>query len=106
MASQIVRCPFNPQHVMNDDSLQRHIIKCMKNYPNWLTCPYNALHRYPNGELLTKHMINCPDKDSVYYLMESEYQLNKNKSGKEVPVHIEGTRQFNLSEENWDKEYQ
>ncbi|CAH1984198.1 unnamed protein product [Acanthoscelides obtectus] len=59
----IVKCPFNPQHIMPKNSLQRHVIRCMVNYPEYKTCPYNALHRFRTKELLAEHMFQCDSKD-------------------------------------------
>ncbi|KAJ8941471.1 hypothetical protein NQ318_015950 [Aromia moschata] len=56
-SSKVVKCPFNSQHIMPESSLQRHIIRCMVNYPDYVTCPYNALHRFRNKDLLHEHMM-------------------------------------------------
>lgn len=105
MATEMARCPFNEQHVMAAGALQRHIVKCMKNYPGWLACPYNALHQFPNAESLTQHMLSCPFKETIATLMQKEYDNGRRKALAQAPVHIEGMRTINLCEENWDAEY-
>uniref|UniRef100_A0AAR5NZL4 CHHC U11-48K-type domain-containing protein n=1 Tax=Dendroctonus ponderosae TaxID=77166 RepID=A0AAR5NZL4_DENPD len=105
MATEMARCPFNKQHVMATTVLQRHIVKCMKNYPGWLVCPYNAMHQFPDTDTLTQHMLICPFKETVATLTQREYDNDRRKALAHAPVHIEGIREINLSEENWDEEY-
>lgn len=101
-ACNIVKCPFNPKHVFTQDRLQSHILKCMKNYPNHVTCPYNALHRFLNKEDLLAHIFNCPSKMVVqpwrYVKMEKHGDLT------EQPFYMEN-RARDEEEEDWESEY-
>lgn len=95
----MVKCPFNPSHVLTEESLQRHIIRCMVNYPFYVTCPYNALHRFRTKDLLRDHMLECESKEKCYLF----YEPNDEKS-ETACFHVENTRAFNLEEENWDED--
>ncbi|XP_018568150.1 gametocyte-specific factor 1 homolog [Anoplophora glabripennis] len=99
MADKLVKCPFNPSHVLTEDSLQRHIIRCMVNYPSYVICPYNALHRFKNKDLLCDHMLECESREKNILFYESS-----EVKPLETCIHIQGIRDFNLAEENWDEE--
>lgn len=86
---------------MTQSSLQRHVLRCMVNYPNYEVCPYNALHRFRTKELLAEHMMACDSRDRAYALHEMV-----DKRDHQVAVHIGNSREFNLEFENWDKEYE
>ncbi|XP_014480711.1 PREDICTED: uncharacterized protein LOC106747583 [Dinoponera quadriceps] len=63
---KIVQCPFNKNHTLPKSRLQRHIVKCEKNYePNYkVICPYNATHRLSRSEI-AEHIKTCPTKNVV-----------------------------------------
>ncbi|KAL3274126.1 hypothetical protein HHI36_015540 [Cryptolaemus montrouzieri] len=103
MSEKKVKCPFNSQHVMLESALQRHIIKCMVNYPDHVVCPYNALHRLKNKDLLLEHMMICPSKTSIGSLFYDPH-LEKRIANAETPYHVDNVREFNLAYENWDAE--
>ncbi|CAG9859648.1 unnamed protein product [Phyllotreta striolata] len=94
--STLVKCPFNNKHIMPKGSLQRHIIKCMTNYPHFVTCPHNALHRFPDKEALAKHVAICDSQSKSFLFHEIEGSIT-------TDVHIENIEEFNLEFENWDK---
>ncbi|KAJ8965123.1 hypothetical protein NQ314_004348 [Rhamnusium bicolor] len=98
MTERLVKCPFNSLHVMTESSLQRHIIRCMVNYPGYVTCPYNALHRFRNKDLLCAHMLECNSKEKTHLF----YELGDRKI-EQTCFHIENARAFNLKDENWDE---
>ncbi|CAG9815798.1 unnamed protein product [Phaedon cochleariae] len=98
-SERMVKCPFNPQHVMSPSSLQRHIIRCMVNYPNFVVCPYNALHRFRNKDLLADHMLQCDSRSKAYIMDEVNDDIKQ-----EVCYHIDKIRAFNLEHENWDED--
>lgn len=83
-------------------TLQRHILRCMVNYPGYVTCPYNALHRFKNKDILAKHMLSCDSKNKNIH--EREYKW-KDFTGDMVNVHWDKAREINLKEEDWDDEY-
>nr|CAI5869794.1 unnamed protein product [Callosobruchus analis] len=97
---QKVKCPFNPLHVMPKESLQRHVIRCMVNYPGYQTCPYNALHRFKTKELLAEHMFTCDSREKYMFI-----EIGNNEMMGSTDIHIDNARKFNLEEENWDVEY-
>ncbi|KAG5863447.1 hypothetical protein JTB14_013695 [Gonioctena quinquepunctata] len=94
---KLVKCPFNSQHVLTESSLQRHIIRCMVNYPNYVVCPYNALHRFRDRNLLVEHMLKCDSKDKTYF-DESNKEFKH-----ETCYHNDKIRNFNLEFEDWDE---
>jgi hypothetical protein len=96
---EFASCPFNPQHRMLRVHLQRHIIKCMVNYPDYVQCLYNSLHWFENKEKMMEHLAVCPSQRVAFT---------------EKPVGISNvvatgtfydSKKFNLNEENWDEEY-
>lgn len=94
MSEKLVKCPFNPSHIISESALQRHIIRCMVNYPNFVACPYNALHRFPNKEVLAKHLLEC-DASKIQIYDDSKEPFS-------TDIHIDNIRNFNLELENWD----
>lgn len=56
-----VKCPYNLNHTIARSRIQRHIVKCEKQYPEdyKVICPYNATHRLFKSEV-TDHIITCP----------------------------------------------
>uniref|UniRef100_A0A6P7GPX9 Gametocyte-specific factor 1 homolog n=1 Tax=Diabrotica virgifera virgifera TaxID=50390 RepID=A0A6P7GPX9_DIAVI len=104
MAERNVCCPFNPLHIMPQSTLQRHIIKCMVNYPDFVTCPYNALHRFANKTLLGEHMIVCDSRDKKYVFQD--FNDNCPASNHQTDIHTPANaREFNLEFEDWDTQY-
>lgn len=100
----LVKCPLEPKHVVHQSSLQRHLFRCMLKFPNHVVCPFNALHRFHNKDDLRDHMENCPCKDK--HLTLEELNENQKKPVERHVFHIEGIREFNLAEEDWDAELQ
>lgn len=84
---------------MVESSLQRHVIRCMLNYPDYQVCPYNALHRFQTKELLAEHMLNCTSRDKTYMFFEMEDSSKRNQPC----MHVDKAREFNLEYENWDE---
>lgn len=76
----MIKCPLNPLHILPDDRLQVHLFKCMKNYPDHVTCPYNALHKFVAKEEYEKHILVCPEKvlmnPSVFYMPRNHGDLS------------------------------
>ncbi|KRT84667.1 hypothetical protein AMK59_1850 [Oryctes borbonicus] len=96
---KLVRCPFDPQHLLTEDRLQKHVIKCMKNYPNHVKCPYNTLHCFLNKNELEGHIMECPDK-----VHSHPWKYQKQRIINEVPIQIDVPRSGN-EEEDWEAEY-
>lgn len=101
LRSNICLCPFNPQHRIPKEGLQKHIIKCKVNYPEHEVCPYNALHRFLNKDKFVEHLLSCPNKKLG--IMEF---LHKHEEGGDLSkpsTEIDNVRKINLQYENWDK---
>lgn len=60
------RCPFDESHTIIDGRLQKHLVKCSKNYPKdtMLHCFYNATHML-TPEQYMHHLANCPSSGNV-----------------------------------------
>nr|XP_008196538.1 PREDICTED: gametocyte-specific factor 1 homolog [Tribolium castaneum] len=95
-----VSCPFNPQHRMLKANLQHHIIKCMKNYPDYVPCIYNAMHRFPTKEKMIEHIATCP---SQRLAISENTPRTTNVAVAKNPLHE--SKKFHMDEENWDAEY-
>lgn len=99
-AKDISVCPFNKLHVVPSIGLQRHIIKCMKNYPNHKVCPYNALHRFLDQDHFVKHILECRNKSITWALNLQKFDHGDLEPKSSIPDNI---RSFNLEHENWDE---
>lgn len=63
-SDNMARCPYNNQHVMNQERLLWHLDKCPDgNRLSYLfaTCPYNTFHRMPKPQY-EDHLRTCPDR--------------------------------------------
>ncbi|XP_043495221.1 gametocyte-specific factor 1-like [Polistes fuscatus] len=91
----IVTCPYNENHKIAKSRIQKHIVKCEKNYPSdyKVICPFNATHRLFKHEI-TEHITKCPERKQVQ--PELCNRTEKNELQHETTDLIE-------SSENWDK---
>ncbi|KAL0120655.1 hypothetical protein PUN28_008382 [Cardiocondyla obscurior] len=60
---EILSCPYNKFHRIPRSKIQRHIVKCERNYPpNFKAiCPYDATHRLDKTEI-AEHVNMCPTR--------------------------------------------
>lgn len=73
----------------------------MKNYPNHVTCPYNALHRFLNKEDLVPHILNCPNRALGKTWTSSK--PTKHGDLTDQPYHYENHSKED--DEDWESEY-
>lgn len=61
-----VRCPYNKAHEVPKLRLQRHLLKCKKQYAgqDMKTCPFNATHIIP-AKSLQNHISTCVDQNVI-----------------------------------------
>ncbi|XP_034949525.1 uncharacterized protein [Chelonus insularis] len=61
-----VVCPYDKNHIIHKSRLQRHLIRCAKNFPPKFkeTCPFNATHLMFASDL-EKHIQECPDRKYI-----------------------------------------
>ncbi|XP_076283105.1 uncharacterized protein LOC143210270 [Lasioglossum baleicum] len=61
-----MRCPFDESHRILDGRLQKHLVKCRKNYPKdtKLHCYYNATHVL-NVDEYEHHISTCPSSGNI-----------------------------------------
>lgn len=79
----VVICPYNESHRIARSRIQKHIVKCEKNYPSdyKMMCPYNATHRLFKHEM-AKHIITCSTRQLIepeLYQRSGNLALRKNK---------------------------
>lgn len=96
-------CPFNPLHRMPVDSLQRHIIHCMKSYPTYISCTFSALHWFPTKEKMLEHLESCPARHVSNEAPLNATEFEENFFSNDTNID---NKKLNFSEENWDLEYQ
>ncbi|KAH0566965.1 uncharacterized protein LOC123269809 [Cotesia glomerata] len=77
-----VICPYDRSHIIDRSRLQRHLVKCSKNFPpNYKeTCPFNATHLMSESELKI-HIKNCPDRkyidhDQFRFVLKNHGSIN------------------------------
>ncbi|XP_076634633.1 uncharacterized protein LOC143348377 [Colletes latitarsis] len=95
----VVICPYNKNHLIVRSRIQKHIMKCEKQYPEHykVMCPYNATHRLFKNEL-EEHIITCPTRS----VLESEFHSEpKNRGCTNFPLHSEVSSTVDFTE-NWD----
>lgn len=85
---------------MSTGNLQRHIIKCMVNYPHHKTCPYNARHRFLHEKDFVQHMSQCPNRNFAW--VKPNYPVHGDL--RELKSEPPNMRKWNLELENWDDE--
>lgn len=96
MEEKVITCPFNKSHRIRESGLQYHIIRCMKNYPDYKVCPFNATHRMKPQDLV-EHILNCPDQ--ILYNRKSNLETFEHDLA-EAPIHV-GNPEWNTEEEDW-----
>ncbi|XP_031849173.1 uncharacterized protein LOC116434701 [Nomia melanderi] len=95
----VVICPYNKNHLIAKSRLQKHIVKCEKQYPEHykIMCPYNATHRLFKSEL-EEHIMTC----SARKVLESEMYSELKKHGyTQFPMPSEISSTVDCTE-NWD----
>uniref|UniRef100_A0A182KB59 CHHC U11-48K-type domain-containing protein n=1 Tax=Anopheles christyi TaxID=43041 RepID=A0A182KB59_9DIPT len=108
----VVVCPYNSAHQIIAERMQKHLVKCRRQYPNakMAACPFNNAHHVPEQEL-NLHTKNCPNRDE----MESfKYAIATNAAplpqkgiyvradGTTVEAETAPTDDMPVDEENWD----
>ncbi|XP_076166949.1 uncharacterized protein LOC143146523 [Ptiloglossa arizonensis] len=97
----VVICPYDKNHLIARSRIQKHIVKCEKQYPEHykVLCPYNATHRLFKHEL-EEHIITCPARSVLDYEMYSERREHGSTSFS-LQTEISSTVDCT---ENWDLE--
>lgn len=76
LQQQLLTCPFNPAHVILPHRMQKHLVRCKKQYPNikLQTCLYNATHLI-KPELFEEHKATCSDRKNFTQVLEMVQQV-------------------------------
>ncbi|XP_063043167.1 gametocyte-specific factor 1 [Engraulis encrasicolus] len=97
---KLVKCPYDPNHMIRQCRFPYHILKCKKNHPEMeselRTCPYNARHIVLKDEL-SKHMTVCVDQLRMEDVRGNQEELRKKYT---VPISTITVP----NSEDWDKE--
>ncbi|XP_076290760.1 uncharacterized protein LOC143214070 [Lasioglossum baleicum] len=101
LGDPVVLCPYNKSHVIARSRLQKHIVKCEKQYPEHykVMCPYNATHRLHKSEI-EEHIVTCPTRIVLESVMHTEVR-NHGCTNFPVPSDISSTVDCT---ENWDSD--
>lgn len=99
MSLDFVVCPFNKQHKVPEKNLQRHIIRCMVNYPSFVSCYYNNQHWFENKEKMLAHIPQCRSKplDPNVKPITTSVTYQRAEAFENVTFH--------KTDEDWDAEY-
>lgn len=57
----LIRCPYDNNHLMKKTKYHGHLIKCMKQHPELAICVYNAGHRMSKKDM-EAHIDICDSK--------------------------------------------
>ncbi|XP_058062253.1 gametocyte-specific factor 1 homolog [Anopheles bellator] len=99
---RVLECPYNRAHQITEERMQRHLIKCKKQYPKvkMLLCPFNSTHYLEAAEYMA-HLRLCRDRSLVEtfrYVVEpsgnSGQSVQRAKAPSPTPLCPD--------EENWD----
>jgi len=95
-----VTCPYNISHQLTVGSLQKHQIKCRRNYPNSgvTICPFNSSHHIPEADQ-EYHLAHCQDSKLVE-MAKFKMRLEDKKLVSVIPE----IRVIEADEENWEAE--
>uniref|UniRef100_A0A182P1H5 CHHC U11-48K-type domain-containing protein n=1 Tax=Anopheles epiroticus TaxID=199890 RepID=A0A182P1H5_9DIPT len=105
-------CPYNNSHQVPVERMQKHLVRCRRQYPNakMAVCPFNNAHHVPEQEL-SLHTKACPDRA---HMETFKYAISTNRNTLPqtgVYVRADGTTVEATSppmdevpdnEENWD----
>uniref|UniRef100_A0A182N333 CHHC U11-48K-type domain-containing protein n=1 Tax=Anopheles dirus TaxID=7168 RepID=A0A182N333_9DIPT len=108
----VIACPYDKAHQIPAERMQKHLIKCRRQYPNAkiVTCTFNTTHHVPEQEL-GMHLRQCPDRADLDMFM---YTVKKEQAPIPAETAYYGTAQgmqasgqptmvqSAADEENWD----
>uniref|UniRef100_A0A182QFD0 CHHC U11-48K-type domain-containing protein n=1 Tax=Anopheles farauti TaxID=69004 RepID=A0A182QFD0_9DIPT len=62
----VLECPYNKSHLIATERMQKHLIRCRRQYPNAkiVECRFNTAHHVPEQEL-SLHLKQCPFRAHV-----------------------------------------
>ncbi|KAG7198730.1 hypothetical protein KM043_001721 [Ampulex compressa] len=99
----VLRCPYNINHKIARSRIQRHLVKCEKNYPvdYKVICPYNASHRLFKSEV-EEHIIACPMRSLLkpeLYQCTQKHGSTTSKLQSEISSVIDCDEDWNADQE-------
>lgn len=94
-------CPYDKTHVIREERLSRHLIKCAKNVAtskNFTSCEFNYCHKIKRGEG-AEHYSRCVHKE-----IEDEWQRKGKLCLKGGDTSLPKYDEIHIDGENWDEE--
>jgi len=96
-----MQCPYNRSHVILKSRMQRHLVKCKRNYPmaDKVVCPFSAIHHVDKHDY-QYHVSTCPDR---HVIEGHKYVCEESEHGNLEPAPYHHPELL-PTEENWDAE--
>jgi len=98
----IVQCPLNPDHKLRRHRLPYHLLKCKKNFPDKVQCPYGH-YCYIDKCEMANHLQTCSYKPKIIPAdinqplnMQAQYARNENI------IHNYDVDNYQIDEPYWD----
>jgi len=91
----MVQCPLNPAHKLRRHRLPTHLVKCKKNFPDKVKCPYGHYY-YLDKDKMAKHLQTCSYKPREAQFRETQHNRNANI------VYNYDVENFEIDEPYWD----
>jgi len=98
----LVECPLDTNHKLRRHRLPYHLIKCKKNFPDKIRCPYGHYY-YVDKQEMANHLLTCLHKPRVTRAEEMQPHMMQNRYVKnENVVHNYDIDNYTIDEPYWD----
>lgn len=97
----VVQCPLDPNHKLRRHRLPYHILKCKKNFPDKVKCPYGHYY-YSNKEEMAEHLQICSHKPRMPQAEEMQHMLKVQYSRDANINYNYDVDNYKIDEPYWD----
>lgn len=98
----MVECPLDPNHKLRRHRLPFHIMKCRKNYPDKVQCPYGHYY-YLNKEEMGNHLKICTHKPKMPQAEEMQLHMVDVQYSRKANVQYNyDVNNYEIDEPYWD----
>jgi len=98
----IVPCPLDPNHKLRRHRLPYHILKCRKNFPDKVQCPYGHYY-YLEKQEMANHLQTCPHKPRTAQAEEMQpYNVQAQQARNENIKYNYDVDNYTIDEPYWD----